>query len=64
MPFDSPFKNAVQPTASQAERPNLGSSPDASTYGKTGEPLGTVSQKSLPENDLHLGTPDSGPGKY
>ena len=64
MPFDTPFKSAVTPTAGPAERPNLGSSPDSPTAGKTGEPFGQVSPKPLPENDLHLGTPDKGPGRY
>jgi len=65
MPFNcEPFKDAIVSPAGQAERPNLGSSPDSPTAGKTGESGGTVSPKPLPINDLHFGTPDSGPGKY
>lgn len=58
-----PFKDAIVSPASFKERENLGSMPDTPTAGKTGE-SGTVSPKPLPINDLHLGTPDKGPGKY
>lgn len=59
-----PFKDAIVSPAGQAERPNLGSSPDSPTAGKTGESMGQVNPVALPINDLHLGTPDKGPGKY
>lgn len=63
MPFSgSPFKDAVQPTQGGFnERPNLGTSPDAPTSGKTGEAsFGGIKPTELPLNDLHHGTPDRG----
>lgn len=62
--FRTPYDNAVVSKAGYSERPNLGNSPDAPTEGKTQESHGSVGPKPLPINDLHLGTPDKGPGKY
>ncbi len=59
-----PFKDAIVSPAGNSERGNLGSMPNTPTSGKTEESYAGVTPKPLPINDLHLGTPDSGPGKY
>lgn len=63
MPFNSPFKDFIVPVASGKEQPNYGTNP-ARPFGEVAVTPGTVTPKELPENDLHIGTPDSGPGKY
>ncbi len=62
MPLTTFFKDAVTPTSSGPMRGNLGGDPSQPTSGKTGESYAGVQPAPLPINDLHQGTPDSGPG--